>query len=303
MGMLDGKVALVTGGGGGIGRVLCLALARAGASVVVNDLGASLAGEGRSSSPADDTVAAVLEAGGKAVASTHSVTDWDGAQGMVQTALDTFGRLDYVVNNAGALRDGLFHKMTPEDWKLVLDVHINGSFLVSRAAADQFRKQESGAYVFMSSSAALVGNLGQANYVAAKMAMVGLSRSIALDMRRFGVRSNVVAPYAWTRMTSSIPSQTEEQKARVARFQKLTPETNTPLIVYLGSDAAKDVTGQIFCIRRNEIFLFSNTRMMRSVHRAEGWTPEDIQSHAMPAFTPSLEPLITAGQLFTWDPI
>ena len=302
--MLAGKVAVVTGAGGGIGREIALAMALAGAKVVVNDIGASLTGQGpTSATPGEQTVAIIAQRGGEAVLNTDSVSEWANAQRIVQTALDAFGRIDIVVNNAGILRDQIFHKMAIEDWKAVIDVHLNGSFYVSRAAAEHFRKQSSGAYVHMTSTSGLIGNFGQANYSAAKLGVAALSKSIALDMQRFGVRSNCIAPFAWSRMTSSIPAETEAEKARVARLQQMTPDKNAPLAVYLASDAAKEVTGQIFAARHNELFIFSQPRPVRSTHRGEGWTPEAIAEVAMPALKSAFLPLDRSGDVFCWDPV
>lgn len=302
--MLAGKVAVVTGAGGGIGREIALAMALAGAKVVVNDVGASLTGEGpTSATPGEQTVAIIAQRGGEAVLNTDSVAEWGAAQRIVQSALDAFGRIDIVVNNAGILRDQIFHKMSIEDWKAVIDVHLNGSFYVSRAAAEHFRKQGSGAFVHMTSTSGLIGNFGQANYSAAKLGVAALSKSIALDMQRFGVRSNCIAPFAWSRMTSSIPAETEAEKKRVARMQQMTPDKNAPLAVFLASDAAKDVTGQIFAARHNELFVFSQPRPVRSTHRGEGWTPETIAETAMPALKSAFLPLDRSGDVFCWDPV
>lgn len=302
--MLAGKVAVVTGAGGGIGREIALAMALAGAKVVVNDIGASLTGQGpTSATPGEQTVQIIAQRGGEAVLNTDSVADWASAQRIIQAALDAFGRIDIVVNNAGILRDQIFHKMSVEDWKAIIDVHLNGSFYTSRAAAEHFRKQGSGAYVHMTSTSGLIGNFGQANYSAAKLGVAALSKSIALDMQRFGVRSNCIAPFAWSRMTSSIPSETEAEKARVARLQQMTPDKNAPLAVYLASDAAKDVTGQIFAARHNELFIFSQPRPVRSTHRGEGWTPEAIADVAMPALKSAFLPLDRSGDVFCWDPV
>jgi NAD(P)-dependent dehydrogenase (short-subunit alcohol dehydrogenase family) len=302
-GMLEGKVAVVTGAGGGIGREIALAMALAGAAVVINDVGVSLSGEGGSATPAEQTRQIIEQRGGRAAVNTDSVADWTSAQRIVQCALDSFGRIDIVVNNAGILRDVIFHKMSPEDWLAVIAVHLNGSFFVSRAAAEHFRRQGSGAYVHMTSTSGLIGNFGQANYAAAKLGIVGLSKSIALDMQRFGVRSNCIAPFAWSRMTSSIPADTPEQQARLAKLQQMTPDKNAPLAVTLASDAARDITGQVFSVRMNEIYLFSQSRVIRSVHRSDGWTPQQIAEHALPAFRPSLMPLDRSGDAISWDPI
>jgi NAD(P)-dependent dehydrogenase (short-subunit alcohol dehydrogenase family) len=301
--MLDGKVALVTGAGGGIGREIAVAMALAGASVLINDVGASLTGEGGSATPAEQTKQIIEQRGGKVAISTDSVAEWASAQRIVQAALDAFGRLDIVVNNAGILRDAIFHKMSPEDWRAVIDVHLNGSFYVSRAASEPFRCQESGAYVHMTSTSGLIGNFGQANYSAAKLGITGLSKSIALDMKRYNVRSNCMAPFAWSRMTSSIPAETPEQKARVAKLQQMTPDKNAPMAVFLASEAAREVTGQVFATRNNEIFLMGQSRPLRSVHRAEGWTPALIAEHAYPALKAALLPLDRTQDVFAWDPI
>ncbi len=301
--MLAGKVAVVTGAGGGIGREIALAMALEGAAVVINDVGASLTGEGGSATPAEQTRQIIEQRGGRAAISTDSVAEWPSAQRIVQCALDSFGRIDVVVNNAGILRDVIFHKMSPQDWLAVINVHLNGSFFVSRAAAEHFRKQEGGAYVHMTSTSGLIGNFGQANYSAAKLGIVGLSKSIALDMQRYNVRSNCIAPFAWSRMTSSIPAETPEAKARLAKLQQMTPDKNAPLAVALAADAARDVTGQVFSVRMNEIYLFNQSRMIRSMHRADGWTPSQIAEQALPAFRPSMMPLDRSGDSISWDPV
>ncbi len=301
--MLEGKVAVVTGAGGGIGREIALAMALAGARIVINDIGASLSGEGASASPAEQTRQIILQRGGEAVINTDSVADWVSAQRIIAAALDAFGRVDIVVNNAGILRDVIFHKMSPEDWLAVINVHLNGSFFTSRAAAEHFRRQESGAYVHMTSTSGLIGNFGQANYAAAKLGITALSKSIALDMKRYNVRSNCIAPFAWSRMTSSIPAETPEQAARVAKIQQMTPDKNAPMAVFLASEAAREVTGQVFATRHNEIFLMSQSRPIRGIHRGEGWTPALIAEHAWPALKDAKQPLDRSGEVFSWDPV
>ncbi len=264
--MLAGKVVIVTGAGGGIGRGIALAMAAAGAKVVVNDIGVSLTGEGGGDGPAQAVVKEITQAGGQAVANTDSVASYAGANQIVQSAVDHFGRIDAIVNNAGNLRDRVFHKMSEEEWSQVLSVHLNGTFFCTRAAAPFFREQESGAFINMTSTSGLIGNFGQANYSAAKMGIVGLSKSIALDMMRYHVRSNCIAPFAWSRMTSSIPAETDAEKARVEKLKKMEAGKIAPLAVYLASDAAREVTGQIFAVRANEIMLFSQPRPLRTVH-------------------------------------
>lgn len=303
-GSMEGKVVLVTGGGRGVGRGIALDMAKAGARVVVNDLGSSLKGDDAGDlSPAETVVAEIEAAGGEAVADGHSVADWDGAQAMVQAAIDRFGWIDAVVNNAGNLRDVLFHKMEEDDFDAVIAVHLKGAFNVSRAAALHFKTQASGAYVHMTSTSGLIGNLGQANYSAAKLGIAALSKSIALDMARFNVRSNAVAPFAWTRMVGSIPEDTPEQKKRVEGLKKLVPEKIAPFVVALCGDAGASVTGQIFGVRNNEIFLFSQPRPIRSAHTAEGWTPEAIAERVFPMFEQDFYPLHRSGDVFSWDPV
>jgi NAD(P)-dependent dehydrogenase (short-subunit alcohol dehydrogenase family) len=302
-GIMDGKVAVVTGAGGGVGREIAIMMADAGAKVIVADIGASLSGEGGSASPAQQTKALIEQRGGAAEICTESVAAWGSAQKIVQAALDHFGRIDAVVNNAGILRDGIFHKMTEDDWLSVISVHLNGSFFVSRAAAEHYRKQESGAFVHITSTSGLIGNVGQANYAAAKLGITALSKSIALDMARYNVRSNCLSPWAWSRMTSSIPTSTPEQQAAVEKLQRMTPDKNAPLAVYLCSDAAKGITGQVFGTRMHELILFSSPRPVRIVHQAEGWTPESIAAVAIPAMRSGFMPLDTSETLFDWDPL
>lgn len=299
---LDGKAVLVTGAGGGIGRAIAIEAAKAGASVLVNDLGATLGGERESSEAAQNAVAEIHGAGGRAVANGDDVSDREGAARMIRQATDAFGRLDAVINNAGILRDGFFHKMTHEDFDAVVKVHLYGTFHVSRAAADVFREQKSGAMIHMTSTSGLVGNLAQANYSAAKLGVAALSKSIALDLARWNVRSNCIAPFAWSRMTSSIKVDSPEQKQRVERMKQMGPEKIAPLALWLASDAATHVTGQIFAVRNNEIFLMSQPRPVRSVHRGEGWDIESVDAHAIPALKAGFLPLDVSADVFCWDP-
>jgi NAD(P)-dependent dehydrogenase (short-subunit alcohol dehydrogenase family) len=301
--MMQGKVAIVTGAGGGIGRDIALAMAREGAKVVVNDLGASMTGEGASAGPAQLVVDEIRAFGGEAVANTDSVADSTAATRIVTTALDAFGRLDAVVNNAGILRDRFFHKMSVDEFDAVIKVHLYGSYFVSRAAATHFKEQNSGCFVHMTSTSGLIGNFGQANYAAAKLGIMALSKSIALDMQKFNVRSNCIAPFAWSRMIGSIPTETEAEKARVERMKQMTPAKIAPLAVALASDQGADVTGQVFAVRNNEIFLMSQPRPVRSVHRGEGWTPETVAQHALPALKGSFYALDRSSDVFTWEPV
>ena len=301
--MVEGKVVLVTGAGGGIGREIALLMARYGASVVVNDVGASVTGEGADVGPAQRVVDEIIAAGGRAVANTDSVSDPAAAARMVDQAVQQFGRIDCVVNNAGILRDRFFHKMSAEEFDAVLKVHLYGTFYVSRAAANYFKDQESGCFVNMTSTSGLIGNLGQANYNAAKLGIMALSKSIALDMQKYNVRSNCVAPFAFSRMIGAIPTETPEQQARVEKIKQMTPAKIAPICVYLASDLAADVNAQVFAVRNNEIFLMSQPRPIRSVQRSEGWTPETLAEHGMPALKGSFIPMERSGEVFTWDPV
>ncbi|MCM3562815.1 SDR family oxidoreductase [Hydrogenophaga intermedia] len=301
--MLEGKVAVITGSGRGIGRDIALQMSAQGARIVVNDIGASVSGEGNDASPGQEVVEEIRTRGGEAVLSTDSVSDWKAANRIIQCAADNFGRIDIVVNNAGILRDRLFFNMSVEEWHAVIDVHLHGTFYVSRAAAPHFKTQQSGAYVHMTSTSGLIGNLGQANYGAAKLGIVALSRSIAGDMKRYNVRSNCISPFAWSRMIGSIPTETPEQQARVAKLQKLDTAQIAPVAAFLASDAAADVTAQIFAVRGNEIFLMSQPRPVRGMHTAEGWTPETIAERVLPAMKPSFFPLETSNIVFSWDPV
>jgi NAD(P)-dependent dehydrogenase (short-subunit alcohol dehydrogenase family) len=302
-GLLTGKVALITGGGRGVGRGIALAMAQEGAKIVVNDLGASLSGQLDGEQPAHEVVARIHEMGGSAIVDGGSVADWNAANRMVEAAVNAFGRIDIVVNNAGILRDVMFHRMSEPEFDDVLAVHLKGSFNVSRAAAPHFKAQGSGVYVHMTSTSGLIGNFGQANYSAAKLGIVGLSKSIALDMQKFSVRSNAVAPFAWTRMIDSIPTDTPAQQKRVEGLKKLVPERVAPFVVGLCADAAQDVTGQIFGVRNNEIYLFSQPRPIRNAHAGEGWTPQSVVDTALPMLRAGFYPLDRSSDVFTWDPV
>ena len=303
MGLLDGKVAVVTGSGRGIGRALALEMAKAGAKVVVNDVGAAVSGEGQDNTPAMEVVKEIdaLYGQGTAAANTDSVADWDAAQRIVQTAIDKFGQIDIVVNNAGILRDRMFHYMSPEEWDAVIKVHLYGAFYVSRAAIPHFRKQLSGAYVHMTSTSGLIGSVGQTNYAAAKLGIAGLSRSIAMDMQRYNVRSNCIGPHAFSRMIESIPGTPPEVLAERARRTR--PDQVAVLATFLVSDAAKDFSGQILGARGNEVYLYNQPRPIRVLHRSEGWTP-DAMAEALPgAFKTSLTPLERTRDVYAWEAV
>lgn len=300
---MSGKVAAVTGSGRGIGREIALLLVKQGVSVVINDVGVSLDGKGEDNGPATELVREIQAMGGKAVASTDSVSEWESARSIVALAVATFGRLDYVVNNAGILRDKIFHQMSPEDYEAVIKVHLMGSFYVSRAAAEIFRKQESGAFVHMTSTSGLIGSIGQANYASAKMGIVGLSRSLSLEMARFNVRSNCIAPSAFSRMIESVPGATPEQQAKnlEMRRARTRPEQIAPVVVYLLGDDAKDISGQIIGVRGNELYLYSQPRPMRILQNSEGWTMERLREQVGEGWKKSFVPLERTRDVFPWQ--
>ncbi len=301
--MLKGKAAVVTGSGRGIGREIALLLARHGAQVVVNDYGGSEAGVGGSSTPADEVVKEITAAGGRAVANYDSVATMAGGQRIVQTALDSFGKIDIVVHNAGILRDRMIFNMTEEEWDAVINTHLKGAFAVTRAAAPHMRQQKSGRIINMTSTSGLVGNVGQANYAAAKLGIVGLTKVTALDLGRYNVTANCISPFAWTRMIGTIPTETPAQKARVEKIKKLSPAHIAPLAAYLASDDAKEITGQIFGVRGKEIMLFSHMRPIMRIHHAEGWTVERLAEMFPGTLQHHLVPLDTSGQYFNYDPL
>jgi NAD(P)-dependent dehydrogenase (short-subunit alcohol dehydrogenase family) len=232
------------------------------------------------------------------------VAEWDSAQRIIATATGRFGRLDALVNNAGILRDKIFHQMSPEEFDAVVKVHLYGSFYMSRAAAAVFRQQESGAFVHMTSTSGLIGGLAQANYASAKMGIVGLSKTIALDMARFNVRSNCIAPSAFSRMIESVPGMTPEKQAAYLEMRKAKtkPEQVAPLAVFLASDAAKDVNGQIIGSRGNELYLYSQPRPIRTLHRGDGWTPASM-GDMVSAWKSAFTPLDRTRNVFDWEPL
>jgi NAD(P)-dependent dehydrogenase (short-subunit alcohol dehydrogenase family) len=300
---LDGRTAVVTGAGRGIGREISLLLADRGARVVVNDLGSAADGQGTDRSVAEQVVAEIRARGGQAVANTDSVASWEGGRRVVQAALDQFGGIDILVNNAGILRDRMFFKMTEEEWDTVLDVHLKGTVSCTRAAVSRMKEQRGGRLIHFSSTAGLIGNFGQTNDGAAKMAIAGFSRNLAIEMEKYGVTSNCIAPFAWTRLIATIPTDTEDQKKRVEKIMKMTAADVAPLAGFLAGDAGANVTGQIFGVRGKEIYLFSQPRIVRSIHNDRGWTVEDLSAVLEPTMKPHFTPLETSASYFSWDPL
>jgi NAD(P)-dependent dehydrogenase (short-subunit alcohol dehydrogenase family) len=305
MGVLSGKVVLVTGGGRGIGRECALLAAQEGASVVVNDLGASVGGDDLGSAgPAEEVAAEIRAAGGQSVSNSDSVSSMNGVKSMVEQAMDSFGGLHSVISPAGILRDGMFHKMSEEDWDAVIEVHLRGAFNVTRATVEHFRNQGEGSYVLFTSTSGLIGNIGQANYAAAKLGVMGLSRIIAMEGAIKSVRSNIIAPFAWTRMIATIPVKDEASAARVDRMKNgMRADQVAQLAIALASPEAKAVSGQVFSVRGNEIVLFDQPRPVRSVSRMEGWTPASILEQAMPSMGASFTDLGATGSVFPYDPV
>ena len=288
MGMLDGRVAIVTGGGRGVGAEVAKMFAANGAKVLVNDPGVGGGGEGGEQGPAEEIAGVIKAAGGEASANFGSVTSYEDCLGMVQQARDDLGGAHIIFNPAGILRDRMFHKMSPDDWQDVIDVHLTGHFNICRSAINLFREQEYGRIIMCSSTSGLLGNVGQTNYGAAKMGIVGLSRIVAMESQSKNVTSNVICPSADTRMTRSVPTPKDPDaaKMREERLSRSPADAIAPLITFLASEGAGHVTGQIFHQRGGELSLYSHPRPTRMVHHAGGWTPELIAESAMPALAP-----------------
>jgi len=273
---LEGKIAIVTGAGRGIGRGEALALASEGAKVVVNDLGGAVDGSGASTSPAQDVVAEITKLGGEAVANYDSVATKEGGDNIVKTAIDSFGKIDILVNNAGILRDRMLFNMSEEDWDLVLKVHLYGHFHTIRAVSPFFRQQRYGRVINTASVAGLnATTYGQANYGAAKEGIVGLTRKVARDMGRYGVTCNCIRPNAGTRLTLS----DEMKKARpeaMARFEEMKPEGIAPLVVWLASDDAANVNGRTFFVEKGRVGLYSEPVLEKQLVKPGGWTIDEL---------------------------
>lgn len=305
MAEMEGKVVLVTGAARGIGKECALLAASEGAKVIVNDLGGGVGGgdEG-AAGPAQEVVDEIKAAGGEAAANSDSVSEMSGAQNMIEQAMDTFGGLHAVISPAGILRDKMFHKMSDDDWNAVINVHLNGSYNISRAAINHFREQEEGSFVLFTSTSGLIGNIGQANYAAAKMGIMGLSRIIAMEGVRKNVRSNIIAPFAWTRMIATIPVKDEASAQRVDRMKNaMRADQIAQLAVALSSTRAEDVTGQVFVSRGNEVVLMSQPRPVRSVARMEGWTPGTIIDQAFPSMKADFYDAGASASVFPYEPI
>jgi NAD(P)-dependent dehydrogenase (short-subunit alcohol dehydrogenase family) len=294
MGMLEGRVAICAGAGRGVGAEVAKLMAAHGAKIVINDPGVSGSGEGGGDqAPAEEIVAEIKAKGGDAVANYGSVAKYDDCVAMVQQARDAFGGLHIVFNPAGILRDRMFHNMFPDEWQAVLDVHLTGHFNVNRAAINLFRDQGFGRMIMVSSTSGVVGNVGQANYGAAKMGIVALARIVAMENASKGITANVVLPSADTRMTRGVPTPKDPAAAalRAERLRRSPANAIAPLCVYLASEQAAHVNGQVFHQRGGELSLYSLPHPIRMVHRHGGWTPETIAEVGMPALAPQFTAL------------
>lgn len=273
MGLLDGKVAIITGAGGGIGRAEALLFAREGARVVVNDVGGARDGSGEDRAPAAEVVEAIRAAGGEAVASTDSVTSREGADRIVQTAVEAFGRLDVLVNNAGILRDKSLLKTTEAMWRAVLAVHLDGTFFCTQAAAKQLVAQgEGGRIVNTTSVSGMIGNFGQSNYAAAKAGVYGLTRTAAIELQKHRITVNAIAPIAKTRMTEDLPM--------FQGVDTLTPEHIAPAAAFLASDLCDDKTGHVLAVSGNRVYGFRVVETRGKMKDgAAPWTAAEIAEH------------------------
>ena len=304
MGVLDGKVVLVTGAANGIGKQTALLASKEGARLVINDLGGSVSGgdEG-DKSPIEEVADQIRKNGGEVVSNSDSVTNKKGTEYMIQQALDEYGDLHSVINPAGILRDKMFHKMDDEDWEAVISVHLHGSYNICRSAINYFRDKEEGNFVLFTSTSGLIGNIGQANYAAAKLGIVGLSRIIAMENTLKNIRSNVIAPFAWTRMIATIPIKDEASKERVERMKSaMRPDQVAQTVVALASPDC-NLSGQILSVRGNEIVLFNQPRPIKGIADSEGWSPKKILQSAFPAFENISQDLGATASVFPYEPL
>lgn len=283
MGNLDGKVAIVTGAGRGIGREHALFLASEGARVVVNDLGVSGTGEGEDASPAEQVAAEIVAAGGEAVANHDNIATWNGAEALVTQAVDTYGVLNILVNNAGILRDGMSFNLTEAEWDAVINVHLKGHFAPSHFAAKYWRAKAkageavAGRIINTSSESGLFGNAGQANYAAAKAGIASLTIVLARELANYGVTANAIAPRARTRMTETVTGMAEFMAVKEGEFDAWTPANISPMIGFLASDAAADVSGQVFLVWADHVWVMEGWRFGTDLKRGDArWTIEEL---------------------------
>ena len=280
MGLLDGKVAIVTGSGGGIGREHALAMSKEGAALVINDLGGARDGTGGGQAMADQVVAEIKAAGGEAVANYDSVSSVEGGKSIVKTALDAFDKIDVVVNNAGILRDKSFANMTEEMWDIVIAVHLKGAYCVTHAVYNHMKERgQGGVIINTSSTSGLIGNFGQSNYGAAKAGIAGLTRCLAIEGKKYGIRAFILAPMALTRMTEDVPGFDDEKLK-----ERMSPAFISPLITYLASDLSKDQTGMTFFVGGGRIAEMKVVTFEGVTKEEDAglWTPQEIASKMKP---------------------
>jgi NAD(P)-dependent dehydrogenase (short-subunit alcohol dehydrogenase family) len=283
MGMLEGKVAVITGAGRGIGRGEALLFAQEGARVVVNDLGGDWDGSGADPRPASRVVEEIRAGGGEAVAHFEDISEPPGAESLIQRALEAWGRLDVVVNNAGILRDRMVFNMSVEEWDSVIKVHLRGHFLVTRAACAHWRErakegdQVTGRIINTSSTSGILGNVGQSNYGAAKAGIAALSAIVAMEMQRYGVTVNAIAPGARTRMTEKTFG---ELRLPEGEFDALAPENVAPLVAYLATDDAGHITGQLFYVQGGLVQLYQGWTPVAEIQKGDRWTPAELAERA-----------------------
>ena len=299
---LEGKVAVVTGGGNGIGREISKLMGAEGAKVVVNDLGTAVDGAGQSSSVADETVQMIKDAGGEAAPNYESVATPEGGESIIQQAVDTYGKLDILVHVAGILRDRMIFNMSIEEWDAVINVHLRGAYCVNKPACVLMRQQKSGSIINFSSISG-AGNSGQANYAAAKAGILGLTRTVARDMAKYGVRANAIWPGADTRMTATVPEAARQLRAERGIAQQVTqtvterrPENVASVVAFLASDEAADITGWTVGISGDRLSLIEDPRPVKTVFCPGGWTLDKVIELWPSSFGLDLRHLQRAGQ-------
>ena len=301
-GICDGRVVIVTGSGRGIGRAHALAYAAEGAKVVVNDLGAEVDGSGSSPGPAGEVVDEIRAGGGEAVANGDDVSDWEGAQRLINTAVETFGRLDVLVNNAGILRDRMLVNMTDDEWDAVIKVHLRGVFAPTRWAATYWRERTKGGetndarIINTSSPSGLYGNPGQTNYGAAKAGIASFTIIAAMELARYGVTVNAIAPVALTRMTAGLGGGAQLPERKPDEFDAMAPENISPLVVWLGSPGAKDVTGRVFNVGGGRISVAEGWVAGPGVDKGDRWSPAELDDVVPKLVAEAAGPSNMAGQ-------
>jgi NAD(P)-dependent dehydrogenase (short-subunit alcohol dehydrogenase family) len=282
MGIVDGKVVIVTGAGRGIGRGHAIEFARQGAKVVVNDLGAAVEGSGSDETPAQEVVSEIKAMGGEAIANADNVADWEGAQRLINTAVETFGGLDVLVNNAGILRDRMLVNMTEEEWDAVINVHLKGTFAPTRWAATYWREKVKAGetvdarIINTSSTSGIFGNPGQTNYGAAKAGIASFTIIAARELGRYGITVNAIAPAALTRMTENLGMGARAKDLKADEFNRMSADNIAPLVVWLASDQSKDITGRTFLVSGGRVAVAEGWRPGPSKDKGDRWDPAEL---------------------------